>query len=95
MNQSLEVPYIYRIEIEGHLDPKWAAWLSEAIIRMDTISDNDGGTMMVVSVPDQAGLRGLLNRIWDLNLRLLSVAYLAGYETTWGTHESSATMADS
>ncbi len=91
MNEKAMTPNIYRIEVEGHLHEKWAAWLSETIIRMDNLADNNGVTVIVVSVPDQAGLRGLLNKLWDLNLRLLAVTNLAGDENIWGTRSPSAT----
>ncbi len=84
-------PNIYKIEVEGHLHEKWAAWLGETIIRMDNLADNNGVTVIVVSVLDQAGLRGVLNKLWDLNLRLLAVAYLAGRETTRDANEPSTT----
>jgi hypothetical protein len=91
MNEKAMTPNIYRIEVEGHLHEKWAAWLGETIIRMDNLAENNGVTVIVVSVLDQAGLRGLLNKLWDLNLRLLAVAYLDGHETTRDTRELSTT----
>jgi len=82
MNEKAKAPNIYKIEVEGHLHEKWAAWLSDTIIRMDNLIINDGATVIVVSVSDQAGLRGLLNKLWDLNLSVLAVTRLAGHETT-------------
>jgi hypothetical protein len=91
MNENAVTSNIYRIEIEGHLHEKWAAWLSETVIRMENLTDNNGVTVIDVNVPDQAGLRGLLNKLWDLNLRILAVTHLAGNETIWGTRAPSTT----
>jgi hypothetical protein len=95
MNEKAKAPNIYRIEVEGHLHEKWAAWLSETIIRMDNLTRNKGVTAIVVSVPDQAGLRGLLNKLWDLNLSLLAVTRLGGYETTRGACAPASATPDS
>lgn len=91
MNAKATTASIYRIEVEGHLHEKWAVWLGEAVIRMDNLIDNDGVTTIVASVPDQAALRGLLNKLWDLNLPLLAVTRLAGFETTRGSRAPSST----
>ena len=67
---------IYQIKIKGHLQEKWAEWFNGMILDM-TISNQDSGhTTMLINVPDQAALRGALNKIWDLNLCLISVALI-------------------
>ena len=61
----------YRIEIEGRLDPRWSSWfdgLTIAVEGQDLVV-----TTLTGAVPDQASLRGILNKIWDLNLSLISV----------------------
>jgi hypothetical protein len=66
----------YRIEVRGQLDERWSAWLGGATIAVhgDPSTDPDAvGTTVVTASLDQAGLRGVLNRLWDLNLTLLSV----------------------
>lgn len=94
MNEKAATPHIYRIEVEGHLHDKWAAWLNETVLHMDNLAENNGVTAIVVVVPDQAGLRGLLNRLWDLNLPLLAVTRLAGYERARATYAPSSTTPD-
>jgi hypothetical protein len=84
MNEKAMTPNIYRIEVEGCLHEKWAAWLNETILHMDNLSETKDVTAIVVSVPDQAALRGLLNRLWDLNLPLLAVTRLTSYEIAGG-----------
>ena len=58
----------YRIKLKEHLDPKWSDWFEQM-----TISTEGDQTILAGSVADQAALHGLLIRIRDLNLTLLSV----------------------
>jgi hypothetical protein len=60
----------YEIKLAGHLDPRWSDWLDGMAI---TPLDETGETLLSGPVPDQAALHGLLNRIRDLNLQLVSV----------------------
>jgi hypothetical protein len=61
----------YEIRVEGILDQRWAAWFEG----LEIISD---GSQTVISGPvvDQAALHGLLNRVCDLGLVLVSVRRL-------------------
>lgn len=66
--------YCYKIRIASHLDESWAAWLDCAsIIREITEADQMPVTILTYPVTDQPALRGLLNKLFDLNLTLLSV----------------------
>jgi len=58
----------YRIKLKGRLDPKWSDWFDQM-----EISTEGNETILTGSVVDQAALHGLLIRIRDLNLPLLSV----------------------
>ena len=58
----------YRIKLKEHLDPKWSDWFEQM-----AISHEGGETILTGPVADQAALHGLLIRIRDLNLTLLSV----------------------
>ena len=58
----------YRIKLKGCLDPKWSDWFEQM-----AISTEGGETILTGPVIDQAALHGLLIRIRDLNLTLLSV----------------------
>lgn len=58
----------YRIKLKGHLDHKWSNWFAQMVI-----STQGGETILTGPVADQAALHGLLIRIRDLNLTLLSV----------------------
>jgi hypothetical protein len=63
------MPTIYEIRIEGYLDPCWSEWLDG----MSVVPKPDGETLISGPVADQAALHGLLNRIRDMNLKLVCV----------------------
>ena len=66
--------HYYKIRIEGHLDESWATWLDCATISREIPEDNQKPvTILTCSFSDQPALRGLLNKLFDLNLTLLSV----------------------
>ena len=58
----------YRIKVKGILDPEWSLWFESMAIFTE-----GGDTILTGPVADQAALHGLLIRIRDLNLTLLSV----------------------
>jgi hypothetical protein len=64
---------LYRIEIEGGLKAGWMVWLNGMATNIQPHPSNPGHTTITARVPDQAALRGLLNKIWDLNLTVISV----------------------
>ena len=60
---------IYRIKVKGHLDRRWTEWFGGLTI---TLEDN-GETLLTGPVEDQAALHGLLRKVRDLGLPLISV----------------------
>ena len=62
-------PRLYEIRVEGHLDDRWGDWLGGMTI---TLADN-GETLLTGRVIDQAALHGLLKKVRDLGLPLISV----------------------
>jgi hypothetical protein len=60
---------LYEIRLKGHLDARWAAWFDG----LSLIQDNDGITTIRGTVVDQAALHGLLQKVRDIGLPLLSV----------------------
>ena len=65
-------PGLYEIRIKGHLDDRWADWFEGLTI---TLEDN-GDTLLTGAVVDQAALHGLLRKVRDLGMPLLSVIHL-------------------
>ena len=59
----------YEIRIRGHLDDRWAEWFDGLTITLE----DDGDTLLSGPVIDQAALHGLLKRVRDLGLLLVSV----------------------
>jgi hypothetical protein len=59
---------ITKIKVQGHLDIKWKDWFEG----MDIIYDG-GNTILSGDVKDEAFIHGILNKIRDLNLKLISV----------------------
>ena len=64
---------IYQIRVRGRLNQDWANWLNGMVISIEDLDCESSNTRITVRVPDQAALRGILNKIWDLNLTLISV----------------------
>jgi hypothetical protein len=64
------MPEYYEIKTGGHLDPRWSAHF--AGMKLTHLAGNE--TLLSGSLPDQAALHGLLERVRDLNLTLISVA---------------------
>lgn len=60
---------VYHIRLEGHLAPGWSEWLDGMAI---TLLES-GETLLSGPVADQAALHGLLAKIRDMNLKLVSV----------------------
>ena len=61
---------IYRLRVSGHLDDRWSDWLEGLAVERQ----EDGTTVLVGPVVDQAALHGVIIRIRDLGLSLLSVS---------------------
>ena len=59
----------YEIRLAGHLDARWAAWFDGLTVS----HEGDGTTLISGPVADQAALHGLLQRVRDLGLPLVSV----------------------
>jgi len=64
---------MYRIRIQGNLDPRWSEWLADMSIVSDRTEAGGPAVVLTGFLADQAALRGVLNRLWDLNLVVISV----------------------
>ena len=59
----------YEIRLKGHVDEHWSEWFDNLTIT----HDEDDNTILADPVADQSALHGLLKKVQDLNLRLISV----------------------
>lgn len=73
MPKDNSVHKVYQITIEGNLDPNWSTWFNRMEV---SYRDGDRITILTGPVADQAELRGILNKIWDLNKTIISVSRL-------------------
>jgi hypothetical protein len=67
--QERNEPGSYEIRIKGHLDDEWAGWFDGLTIKLE----ENGDTLITGPVIDQAALHGLLKKVRDLGMPLVSV----------------------
>ena len=65
-------PVVYQIRIKGHLGSQWTDWFEGLTITLE----EDGDTLLTGPVIDQAALHGLLKKVRDLGMPLVSVSPL-------------------
>jgi hypothetical protein len=68
---------IYQIRLKGHLDSQWTDWFECLTITLE----EDGNTLLTGPVADQAALHGLLKKVRDLGMPLVSVVQVQFHET--------------
>jgi hypothetical protein len=59
----------YEIRVKGHLDPRWSEWFDE----LRVTNERNGEASLSGYIADQAALHGVLAKVRDLNLQLISV----------------------
>jgi hypothetical protein len=67
--RQIDQPVVYQIKIQGHLSPRWTDWFEGLTITRE----KDGSTLLTGPVIDQAALYGILKKVRDLAVPLLSV----------------------
>jgi hypothetical protein len=83
-------PTAYQIRIAGQLDARWADWFEGLTITLD-----GGDTLITGPVVDQAALQGLLKRVRDLGMPLVSVNPVEPGPPTLGTGQADVADAKS
>lgn len=68
-----ESGHAYQIKVQGKLNQRWSDWLSGVAFSYEGESEGSLVTTMTIGIVDQSALRGILNKLWDLNLTLLSI----------------------
>jgi len=67
---------VYKIRIKGQLDSQWADWFEGLTITLD----DNGDTLLTGPIVDQAALHGLLKRVRDSGMTLISVCPVSSHE---------------
>ena len=62
-------PMVYQIRVKGHLESQWTDWFGGLTIRLE----DNGETLLTGPVVDQAALHGLIKKVRDLGMPLVSV----------------------
>ena len=70
-------PRIYQIRLKGHLDSRWTDWFEGLTITLE----EDGDTLLSGPVLDQAALHGLLKKVRDLGMPLVSVVQIQALDS--------------
>ena len=70
-------PGLYEIRLKGYLDARWADWFEG----LSFTHESDGTTILYGPVVDQAALHGLLRKVRDLGLPLVSVIHVEPEQT--------------
>ena len=65
-------PTVYQIRLRGHLGHQWADWFGGLTITLE----DSGDTLLTGPVVDQAALHGLLKKVRDLGMPLVSVVHV-------------------
>ena len=71
----------YEIRVEGHLGTRWSAWFDG----LDISSGGDGTTVLRGPVVDQAALHGLLQKLRDVGIPLISLVPIPAHATDGAT----------
>jgi hypothetical protein len=78
MTASLaDKPAMYRIQVQGRLEPQWAARLGDLTMASGAAGDRSAVTDLTGWVADQAALLGVLGQLYALGVTLLSVERVA------------------
>ena len=72
----MDTPFVYEIRVEGHLSDRWSSWFDG----LDVHTEPNSETTLTGLLCDQAALYGVLTKIHNLNLVLVSVVRLSAIE---------------
>jgi hypothetical protein len=75
-NRETKKLKVYQIRIQGKLDASWSDWFDGMTFALEAGDDDSPVTTLTGAVVDQAALHGMLSKISDLNLTLISVTQI-------------------
>jgi hypothetical protein len=70
---------IYEIQVQGELDRGWETYFGDLAVTLTHTGGQTPLTSLIVPVADQAALRGMLCKLWDMNLTLISVRHIEAH----------------
>lgn len=70
IDEGVNQNQIYQIRVKGHLGSEWSEWFNGMTITLE----NSGDTLLTGIITDQSELYGLLNKVRDLGMPLISIA---------------------
>jgi len=73
LQNKSDFPAIYEIRIRGRLDSNWSDWLDQMTVMTHRAENNQSVTSLTGSIKDQAALYGLIAKIKNLGLTILSI----------------------
>jgi hypothetical protein len=79
LNELTHDSALYQIKLQGQLDESWSTWFDDMVVTLDCEEEGLVITTLTGVVSDQPALYGLLSRIRDLGLLLLSVQRLKNH----------------
>ncbi len=82
-SEDYDAPTYYEIRIKGHLDDRWVDWFESMTIKLE----DNGDALLTGLVIDQAALQGLLKKVRDLGMPLLSVRQMGQTSNSKGRRE--------
>ncbi len=77
----------YEIKVQGVVSERWSDWFTGLTLSLEHQAKGPAFTTLSGRVADQAALRGIVNKLWDLNLTLISVKLLATEPHPEASHE--------
>ncbi|MBI9045607.1 MAG: hypothetical protein JEZ06_14050 [Anaerolineaceae bacterium] len=66
----------HQIMIKGNIDPGWSEWLADFKVKSSTNEEGETISLFSGKIEDQSALRGILNKLWDLNIEIISFQQL-------------------
>jgi len=82
-----QTPSAYQLRVDGHLDQHWSSWFGDLTLT----HEDDGTTCLTGAIADQAELHGLLAKIRDLGVTLISVQVVDVTTTAHVPHSTQRT----